>query len=64
MYRLKLKKSHGFEIKHFKHVNVFKCLPLAKNLRGVQSKTLKAYLKKKTWESSLLAEYTGLFFKV
>ena len=38
-----------------KHVNILKCLPLAKKCKAKHSKL------EKTRESSLLAEYTGLF---
>ena len=41
MYHLQMKKLHGWEEKHSKHVNILKCLPLAKNLTGMLGKTLK-----------------------
>ena len=41
MYHLPLNKLHGCEKKHSKPVYILKCLPLAKNLTGMLSKTLK-----------------------
>ena len=41
MYHLLLNKLHECEEKHSNYVNIFKCLPLAKNPTGMLSKTLK-----------------------